>query len=165
MDTIDGLPPETRFLVRCVFAGRTLAEAAALLGATEDDAGKRLRAAAASAAITVPPMSAGSAALLDALEPLISAAGTPPRRTPATPCLTPSVSQAFAGGRLTGPLLLGAAEHVADCPDCLRRVLAESGPAGDDSGVPPPRRARASAAALLVVVVIVVVLLLAGLLA
>ncbi len=161
METIDGLPPESRFLLRALAAGLSLADAAALLGLGEDAAVRRLRSAAAQAKLSVPAMAAGDAALLSALAPLRRAAARAPTRTTATACPGADVTTAFAAGRLAGPLLLATAEHAADCPHCLERVLAEGPVTGPPEPVPAPRRPRRVATIAIVIALLLGALLLA----
>jgi len=160
METIDGLPPEARFLLRTLSAGLSLGEAAALVGLDEAEAAKRLRSAASRAGSPAPGAAAGTPALLDALRPLVERAVAPPARPPATACLADDVASSLAHARLAGPLLLASAEHAADCPSCLRRVLALRQEAHVDVAAAAPRRPRAAAAVLLVALVIAALLLL-----
>ena len=161
METIDGLPPEARFLLRALAAELSLAEAAALLGLGENAAARRLRSAAAQAKLPVPAMAAGIDALLSAVAPLRRAAAKAPTRTVATACPGDDVTAAFAAGRLAGPLLLSTAEHAADCRRCLERVLAAGPPTSPREPVPAPRRPGRVAVIAIVIALLLGVLLVA----
>ena len=157
METIEGLPPEARFLLRAVREGLALQDAGARIALDESEAAQRLRAALVRGEHAAPAASAGSGALLEAAAPLIAAAGRDRARAPSTACLPDAVAAALGNGRLAGPLLLASAEHAADCTKCLDQVLAHrraETPADEHA----PRRSRFGP----IVIVIILLLLVAG---
>jgi hypothetical protein len=121
-DWVDRQPPETRLALRALAAGVPLDELPGLLRSDPELVRRRLRTAARTLPGGSPPAD-GDDALLAALAPAVDLARQPPRRRPSTVCLPLDVAAALARGELDGPLFLAAAEHVADCPACLARVL------------------------------------------
>jgi len=154
---VDRLPPEARFALRVVAAGVSIDEAGALLRLDGATVRKHLRSAARGLGGLTPPPYAGDAALLATLEPALAAAREPPVRKPGTACPTPDVLDAFATFVLDGPLMLAEAEHVADCPTCLARVVALRKAGATAASVAAPPAARRSPWPLVVGVVVAIV--------
>jgi hypothetical protein len=121
---VDRLPPEARFALRVVAAGLSIDDAGALLRLDGPTIRKHLRNAARGLGGTTPPPSEGDAALLAALAPALAAGREPPARAPSKPCPADDVADALATCGLDGPLMLAEAEHAADCPTCLARLVA-----------------------------------------
>ena len=74
---------------------------------------------------------------------------------------TVAVAASFASRQLAGPLLLASAEHVADCPRCLRTIL--DGPRNAPVDVPAPRRPKTATTIAFVVAMVILALLLLSL--
>jgi hypothetical protein len=164
MGAIDGLPPEARFLLRALHAGLSLEQSGALLALDAPETARRLRAALVRAGRTA-PAAADPDALLSSAADLVAAAGEPPARAPSTPCLSDGVAASLGRVELAGPLLLAAAEHVADCPSCLARALALRAAAPQDRDAVAPRRprgARGAVVALLVLAALVALVFVCG---
>ncbi len=121
---VDRLPPESRFALRAVAAGLSIDEAGALLRLDVDTTRKHLRTAVRRLGGSVVTPAGGWEALDAALAVYLPAGRDPPLRKPATPCPEAGVAAALAAIELDGPLLLAEAEHAADCPACLARLVA-----------------------------------------
>jgi hypothetical protein len=139
---VDRLPPEARFALRVVAAGIPIDDAGALLRLDGATVRKHLRNAARGLGGTTPPPSEGDAALLAALAPALAAGREPPSKAPAKPCPDDDVADALATFGLDGPLMLAEAEHAADCPKCLARLVAmrKSGATAASVAAPPAAR-------------------------
>jgi hypothetical protein len=140
--------------LRVVAAGVSIDEAGALLRLDGTTVRKHLRNGARGLGGTTPPPSEGDAALLAALAPALAAAREPPVRKPGTACPTSDVLDAFATFVLDGPLMLAEAEHAADCPTCLARVVAMRKSGATAASVAAPPSARRSPWPLVVGVVV-----------
>ncbi len=123
-DRLDDLPPVARFALRAAAAGVTTPRIAALLDAPEADALQHLRAALRGCGVTPPAPVRPESELWTALDPLLEAARRAPRRPPSTACPGADVLAAVGSPEIHGPLLLATLDHAADCPACLRAVLA-----------------------------------------
>jgi hypothetical protein len=123
-ETVDRLPPETRFALRALAAGLPLKDAAELMRLDAPTMRKRLRTAARRFGASPPPPDEGDAALLAALAPALAAAGEPATKPSSKHCPAPDVAAALAAGQLDGPLMLAEIDHAADCPACLSRLVA-----------------------------------------
>lgn len=148
---LDSLPPEARFAIRAVAAGLSFDDVDPLLKLDGPSARNALRAvvriiprsAAAPSGPPPPPRAAGDDALRAALAPALALAATPPGRASGTACPSTEIVGDLALGRLDGPLMLAEAEHAADCPACMARVVAlrRAGPAASPAAsAPSPAR-------------------------
>ncbi len=144
MEPFDTAAPEARFAARALAAGLSIDDVARILREDAAAVRRHLRAAMRSAGSSPPPPAAGDAALDAALGPLLELARRPPTRTPATACPAPDITAALAHGQLDGPPMLALAEHAADCPECLRRVVAAARCGSSAQAVTDARRPRAS---------------------
>jgi len=141
---LDELPPEARFAVRGVAAGLSFDDVDALLRVEEGHARNPLRAAVRRFVGPPPARAVGDDGLRGALAPVMEMARTPPGRKPATRCPSADIARELARGGLDGPLLLAQAEHAADCPACMARLVAARTGAVPEGGlvadaeVPPP---------------------------
>ena len=126
----DPAPQPTRADARPPLAARLTArvlrlqgdayDVARLLGTSEPDVAKRLRAALARSGGREAVFGAG----LPELARRAAAAFTPPDDArPSTGCAGPDVLGTWARGALDGPLLLATVDHAADCDACVRAAL------------------------------------------
>jgi hypothetical protein len=121
---VDVLPPEARFALRAVAAGLPIDEAGSVLRLDGPTVRKHLRTAVRRLGGSVVSPQGGYEELMAALGPALEAGRVAPVRAPSTPCPAPDVADALAAGALDGPLMLAEAEHAADCPTCLARLVA-----------------------------------------
>jgi len=135
---VDELQPEGRFLVRAVAAGLAWDEAGLVLRLDGPTVRKHLWTAVRRSGAIPPVRAAGDEVLAAAVAPVLALAAEPPRRAPSTACSEESVARALAEGALDGPLLLAEAEHVADCPACLVRLVAHRRSPRAADGAPSP---------------------------
>jgi len=138
---VDGLQPEARFAVRAAASGLTWDDVGSVLRLDGPTVRKHLWTAVRMTGGIPPVRAAGDDVLAAALTPVLAMAAQPPGRTPSTACPSPDVARALALGELDGPLLLAEAEHMADCPACLVRLVADRrAPAAAPAPAVPARR-------------------------
>lgn len=146
--TVDQLPPESRFALRAVAAGLEVDEAGLLMRLPGPKVRQHLRTAGRRLGIPALSYADGDAPFLAALAPALAAAREPPSRPSSKRCPDADVAAALAALQLDGPLMLAEIDHVADCPACLARLIELRRTAGE----PAPHDAPAAKIPWLVIV-------------
>ncbi|MCG3133461.1 MAG: hypothetical protein HMLKMBBP_00629 [Planctomycetes bacterium] len=133
-------------MLRAAAAGLSFDEAGDVLRVDGATARKHVRTVIRLTGGSPPAASADDDALRAALAPaLAAAAASPPARPRAIRCPEDSVAAELASARLDAALMLPHAEHAADCPACMARLVRfrRGGAPAAVSGhadAPPPER-------------------------